>query len=42
MPIKAIPIVADVDQLLPVAKATMALIITHEGRKNEALIILKP
>ena len=42
IPINAIPIVAEVDQLLPVAKATMALIITHDGRKNDALIILNP
>ena len=42
IPINAIPIVADVDQLLPVAMATIALIITHAGRKKDAFIILKP
>ena len=42
IPINPIPIVADVDQLLPVANATIALIITHVGKKNDALINFKP
>ena len=42
IPINAIPIVAEVDQLLPVARATIALMTTQAGKKNDALIILKP
>ena len=42
IPIKAIPIVADVDQLLPVASATIALTTTQAGKKKDAFIILNP
>jgi hypothetical protein len=42
MPIKAIPMVADVDQLLPVAKETKAEINTHAGKKKRGLAICKP
>ena len=42
IPINAIPTVALVDQLLPVAKEVSAHIIIQDGRKNEALIILNP
>ena len=42
IPIIAIPIVADVDQELPVEIETIAEIKIHEGRKSEGFIIFKP
>ena len=42
IPINAIPTVAEVDQLLPVAKDVKAHIIMQAGRKKDALIILNP
>ena len=42
IPIRPIPIVAVVDQLLPVARATIELMITQVGKKKEALINLSP
>ena len=42
IPINAIPTVAEVDQLLPVAKDVKAHITMQDGRKKDALIILNP
>ena len=42
IPISPIPTVADVDQLLPVARATILLIITQDGKKNDTLTNFSP